>query len=215
MDLYRQQDLIEPDQLDVPIAVVGCGGIGSFVVLALAKMGCRALAAYDDDRVEPHNVPNQAYGLGDVGRLKVEALADLVAAVTGVALQIRAERVREQRLQGVVVSAVDTMAARREIWLRGIRHRAGVPLYLDARMGAEVARILTVRPADPDDIRRYEASLHADEEAVVVPCTAQAIVYTGFSVAALVAGQIKKFLTGEPLKGELIMDHKTLTFIAC
>ena len=215
MDLYRQQDLIEPDQLDLPITVVGCGGIGSFVVLALAKMGCRALAAYDDDRVEPHNVPNQAYGLGDVGRLKVEALADLVAAVTGVALQIRAERVREQRLQGVVVSAVDTMAARREIWLRGIRHRAGVPLYLDARMGAEVARILTVRPADPDDIRRYEASLHADEDAVVLPCTAQAIVYTGFSVAALVAGQIKKFLTGESLKGELIMDHKTLTFIAC
>ena len=215
MDLYRQQDLIEPDQLDVPITVVGCGGIGSFVVLALAKMGCRALTAWDDDRVEPHNIPNQAYRLADVGRLKVEALADLVREVAGVLLEIRAERVRDQRLQGVVVSAVDTMAARREIWLRTIRHRAGVPLYLDARMGAEVARILTVRPADPDDIRRYEASLHGDEEAVVLPCSAQAIVYTGFSIAGLVAGQIKKFLTGEPLKGELILDHKTMTFVAC
>ncbi len=215
MDLYRQQDLIEPDQLDIPITVVGCGGIGSFVLLALAKMGCRALAAYDDDRVEAHNIPNQAYRLADVGRLKVEALADLVRDAAGVPLQIRPERVREQRLQGVVVAAVDTMAARREIWLRGIRHRAAVPLYLDARMGAEVARILTVRPADPDDIRRYEASLHADEEALVLPCTAQAIVYTGFSIAALVAGQIKKFLTGEPLKGELILDHKTMTFVAC
>ena len=215
MDLYRQQDLIEPDQLDIPITVVGCGGIGSFVLLALAKMGCRALAAYDDDRVEAHNIPNQAYRLADVGRLKVEALADLVRDAAGVPLAIRAERVREQRLQGVVVTAVDTMAARREIWLRGIRHRAAVPLYLDARMGAEVARILTVRPADPDDIRRYEASLHADEGALVLPCTAQAIVYTGFSIAALVAGQIKKFLTGEPLKGELILDHKTMTFVAC
>ncbi len=215
MDLYRQQDLIEPDQLDIPISVVGCGGIGSFVVLALAKMGCRALAAYDDDRVEAHNIPNQAYRLADVGRLKVEALADLIRDAAGVPLQIRPERVREQRLQGVVVAAVDTMAARREFWLRGIRHRAAVPLYLDARMGAEVARILTVRPADPDDIRRYEASLHADEEALVLPCTAQAIVYTGFSIAALVAGQIKKFLTGEPLKGELILDHKTMTFVAC
>ena len=214
MDLYRQQDLIEPDQLDVPITVVGCGGIGSFVVLALAKMGCRALTAWDDDRVEPHNIPNQAYRVADVGRLKVEALAELVRDVAGVPLAIRAERVREQRLQGLVVSAVDTMAARREIWLRSVRHRAGVPLYLDARMGAEVARILTVRPADPDDIRRYEASLYDDLEAVVLPCSAQAIVYTGFSIAALVAGQIKKFLTGEPLKGELILDHKTMTFIA-
>ncbi len=215
MDLYRQQDLIEPDQLDVPISVVGCGGIGSFAVLALAKMGCRALAAYDDDRVEPHNIPNQAYRLADVGRLKVDALADIVREVAGVSLEIRAERVRAQRLRGVVVTAVDTMTARREIWLRGIRHRAAVPLYLDARMGAEVARILTVRPADPDDVRRYEASLHRDEEAVVLPCTAQAIVYTGFSIAALVAGQIKKFLTGEPFKGELILDHRTMTFIAC
>ncbi len=207
--------MIEPDRLDVPITVVGCGGIGSFVVLALGKMGCRSLAAYDDDRVEPHNIPNQAYRLADVGRLKVEALADLVRDVAGASLEIRAERVREQRLQGVVVTAVDTMAARREIWLRGIRHRAGVPLYLDARMGAEVARILTVRPADPDDVRRYEASLHTDEEAITLPCTGQAIVYTGFSIAALVAGQIKKFLTGEPLKGELILDHRTMTFIAC
>lgn len=213
MDLYRQQELIDPDQLDTPIAVVGCGGIGSFVVLALAKMGCRALTAYDDDRVEPHNIPNQAYRLADVGRLKVEALADLVQEVAGVSLTARAERVRKQRLQGVVVTAVDTMAARREIWLQGIRHRAGVPLYLDARMGAEVARIFTVRPADPDDIRRYEASLHSDEEAVSLPCSGQAIVYTGFSIAALVAGQIKKFLAGEPLKGELIFDHRTMTFV--
>jgi ThiF family len=215
MDLSRQQDLIEPDQLDLPITVVGCGGIGSFVVLALAKMGCRALSAYDDDRVEPHNIPNQAYRLADVGRLKVEALAELVRDIAGVALDLRAERVRSQRLQGVVVAAVDTMSARREIWLQGIRHRAAVPLYIDARMGAEVARVLTVRPADPDDIRRYEASLHSDEEAANLPCTAQAIVYTGFSIAGLVASQIKKFLTGEPFKGELILDHKTVTFIAC
>ena len=38
--------------------------------------------------------------------------------------------------------------------------------------------------------------------------------YTGFSIAGLVAGQIKKFMTSEPLKGELILDHKTMTFIA-
>jgi len=81
-------------------------------------------------------------------------------------------------------------------------------------MGAEVARVLSVRPADPDDIRRYEASLYGDEEAVDLPCTAQAIVYTGFSIAGLVAGQIKKFLTGEPFKGDLILDHKTVTFVA-
>ena len=102
MDLSRQQDLIDPDQLDVPITVVGCGGIGSFVVLTLAKMGCRALTVYDDDRVEPHNIPNQAYRLADVGRLKVEALAELVREVAGAPLAIRTERVRGQDRKSVV-----------------------------------------------------------------------------------------------------------------
>jgi len=213
MDLSRQTDLVDAEALETPITIVGCGGIGSFVVLALAKMGCIHLTVYDDDLVEDHNIPNQLYRLGDVGQLKVERLADIIKSFTGTGIDARPERVQGQRLQGIVVSGVDSMEGRRRIWDRSIRFKAGVAAYIDARMGAEVSRLYTVYPADPDHVRFYERTLYSDDEAVQLPCTAQAIVYTGFGIASLVAGQVKRVAMGEAYKREIIFDHKTLTFL--
>jgi hypothetical protein len=211
MDFSRQTDLVDIEALETAVTLIGCGGIGSFTALALAKMGCVHLTVYDDDLVEEHNIPNQLYRLGDVGQLKVERLADIIKGFTGTGIDARPERVQGQRLQGIVVSGVDSMEARRQIWDRSIRFKAGVEAYIDARMGAEVSRIYTVRPADPDHVRLYERTLYSDDEAWQLPCTAQAIVYTGFGSASLVAGQVKRVAMGETWKREIIFDQKTLT----
>ncbi len=213
MDFSRQTDLVDSEALETPLALIGCGGIGSFSALALAKMGCVHLTIYDDDLVEEQNIPNQLYRLADVGHLKVECLADIVKRFTGIGIEARSERVQSQRLQGIVVSGVDSMEARRRIWDRSIRYKAGVVAYIDARMGAEVARIYTVRPSDPDHIRFYERTLYSDDEALQLPCTAQAIVYNGLWIASLVAGQVKRVAMGEAWKREIIFDQKTLTFL--
>ena len=212
MDFSRQTDLVDIEALEMPITLIGCGGIGSFTALALAKMGCVHLTVYDDDLVEGQNIPNQLFRLGDVGQLKVERLADIIKSFTGTGIDARPERVASQRLQGIVVSGVDSMEARRLIWDRSIRFKAGVAAYIDARMGAEVSRIYTVRPADPDHVRFYERTLYSDDEALQIPCTAQAIVYTNFGVASLVAGQVRRVAMGEACKREIIFDQKTLTF---
>ena len=78
IDYWRQLDILQPDDLVRPITIIGVGGIGSPVALALTKMGCRRLTLFDPDTIEPHNLPNQLYRLRDVGRPKVEALADLL-----------------------------------------------------------------------------------------------------------------------------------------
>jgi molybdopterin/thiamine biosynthesis adenylyltransferase len=213
MDFSRQTDLVDAEALETPITIVGCGGIGSFTALALGKMGCTHLTVYDDDLVEDQNIPIQLYRIGDVGQLKVERLADIIKSFTGTGIDARPERVQGQRLQGIVVSGVDSMEGRRRIWDRSIRFKAGVAAYIDARMGAEVSRIYTVRPADPDHVRFYERTLYSDDEALQLPCTAQAIVYTGFGIASLVAGQVKRVAMGEAYKREIIFDHKTLTFL--
>jgi molybdopterin/thiamine biosynthesis adenylyltransferase len=213
MDLSRQSDLVETEALEIPITMIGCGGIGSFSALALAKMGCVHLTVYDDDRVEEHNIPNQLYRPCDIGQLKVICLAEIIKDFTGTAVDARPERVQGQRLQGIVVSGVDGMEARRRIWDRSIRYKAGVTAYIDARMGAEVARIYTVHPADPDDIRFYERTLYSDDEALQLPCTAQAIIYNCFGIASLVAGQVKRVVMGEACPFEIIFDQRTLTFL--
>ncbi|HZY31582.1 MAG TPA: ThiF family adenylyltransferase [Candidatus Methylomirabilis sp.] len=213
MDFSRQTDLVEAEALETPVTMIGCGGIGSFSALALAKMGCVHLTVYDDDRVEEHNIPNQLYRPSDVGQLKVTCLADIIKSFTGAGIDVRPERVQAQRLRGIVVSGVDSMEARQRIWERAIKYRAGVAAYIDARMGAEVARIYTVRPVDPDHVRLYERTLYSDDDALHVPCTAQAIVYNGFGIAGLVAGQVKRIVMGEACPFEIIFDQRTLTFL--
>ena len=210
MDFWRQLDIVSESELQIPISVIGAGGIGSPVCLALAKMGCGHLTVYDDDKVEIHNLPNQFYRLEDLGKPKVMALSEIVRSFTGTEITPREERVESQRLSGLVVSGVDSMASRQQIWEKAARYKPGVGLYIDARMGAEVCRIYTIRPVDPDDVRLYESTLYSDAEAEEEPCTARAIIYNVLSVAGLVANQVKKYVKGEPLAREIIMDLKTL-----
>ena len=214
MDFLRQLELVPPEALETPVAVVGCGGIGSFAALALAKMGCRHLTLYDDDKVEEHNLPNQLYRPADVGRPKAEALAEIVRAFTGTAPEAVVARVDGQRLTGLVVAGVDRMRARRAIWQRSVRYRAAVPLFLDGRLGAEVIRLYAIRPADPDDVRFYGATLYDDAEAEPLGCSGAAIVYTGFAVGSLIANQVKRFAMGEPVRREVLWDLMTLTLVA-
>ncbi len=211
VDFLRQIDLVRPEALEVPVHLVGCGGIGSFAALALGKLGCPRLHLYDDDRVEEHNMPNQLFRVADIGRPKVEALAEILETFTGTRPQAHQRRIEGERLQGIVVSGVDSMFARKTLWQKTVRHRAGIPLYLDGRIGAEVCRLYSIRPADPDDVRFYERSLYDDSQAEPVSCTAGTIIYTGFAVASLVADQVKKFATGEAIAREILCDLKTLT----
>jgi molybdopterin/thiamine biosynthesis adenylyltransferase len=213
VDYWRQLDLLSPERFSFPVTLVGVGGIGSPVALALTKMGCRRLTVYDPDTVEAHNLPNQLYRLRDIGRPKVEALAELLREFSPLEVVPIQEAVTKQRLEGVVVSAVDNMATRSEIWRNCIRYRAAVPLYLDARMGGQVCRLLTVRPADPDDVRLYESTLYTDEAALEDPCTAQAIIYTVFGVAGLVANQIRRQAESEPIEPDVLFDFATLSLI--
>jgi len=214
MEFLRQLDLVKPEALESPIHLVGCGGIGSFAALALAKLGCANLHLYDDDRVEEHNLPNQLFRTTDIGRFKVEALAEILEAFTGLPARGHPRRLDGERLQGIVVSGVDSMAARKTLWVKSVRHRASIPLYLDGRLGAEVCRLYTIRPADPDDVRCYERNLYEDSQAVPFSCTAGAIIYTGFAMASLMADQVKKFATGELGPREVLYDMKTLTLVA-
>lgn len=214
---WRQWDLISPDDLTTPITVIGAGGIGSPLVLALTKMGAAALTVFDDDLIEDHNLPNQFYREGDLGRFKVEALQEIVQNFTGTKIAIREERFeggQEARkdLRGLVIAAVDTMEARGSIWT-SVRFNPNVNLFIDARMGAEVCRIYTIRPCDPIDVSFYEDMLYTDDGTVPEPCTARAIIYNVFMIAALVANQVKKFAKDEELYSEIIFDLKTLTLM--
>jgi len=193
--------------------VVGAGGIGSPTVLALAKMGCPDITVFDDDIVENHNLPSQIYRLEDTGQDKVKSLASAVHDFTGLALKTHKARVnKETKLSGVIISGVDTMSARKDIWA-AIRYKHVAHLYIDARMGAEVCRIYSIRPTNPVDVDAYEKTLYSDDEALELPCTGRAIIYNVFMIAALIANQVKKYSRGEKYHREIVFDLATLSLL--
>lgn len=216
MRFYRQQEILSPVEMkDESVTVIGVGGIGSPTVKALAQMGIPEMLIYDDDIAQDHNRAYQSFRTQDVGRHKVTAIKEIVAELSDTKIETITERYTGQdRLSGIVIAAVDTMAARKTIF-ESVVYRPSVKLYVEARMGAEVLRLYTLRPQEPDKIDWYQTHmLYDDEEAEPLVCTAQAINYTGLTAAALIAAQVKKFLKGENFAKEIIFDLTTLTLLS-
>jgi molybdopterin/thiamine biosynthesis adenylyltransferase len=215
LDFHRQTGILTQEDLNRHrYTVIGAGGLGSPLAVLLAKLGVRDLTVWDDDVVGEENLASQFYRLADVGRPKVEALRDICQAFAGV--ELVATPMRFDGLpatNGIVITAVDSMAARREIWQRDIRYNAGVPLYLDARMGGQEGRVYSVAPCHPDAVDRYEASLYGDDEAFALPCTARAIAYNTAFLAGLIASQIQKYVSGRTVQPELLVGLDPLLII--
>lgn len=79
-DIYsRSAGLIENGALLKKRAlIIGLGSFGSNIAVELAKAAVGGFALMDFDRLERHNVVRHACYLNDVGRLKTDAVADLV-----------------------------------------------------------------------------------------------------------------------------------------
>ncbi len=103
------------------VAVLGLGGVGSYIVEALARMGVGELTLIDKDVYTESNLNRQLYALpATVGRKKTEVAAERVRAIDP---RIRVntcdafvlpETVASLPLQGVdhIADAIDTVSAK-------------------------------------------------------------------------------------------------------
>ncbi len=203
----RQLDLLPLDACNAPVTIIGAGAVGSFTTLTLAKMGMTDLTVFDDDVVDAHNLPTQFFRAEDLGKLKVDALADLVRAFEGTEIRTVPRRFDGGSLSGIVVGAVDSMASRAAVW-ESFRFNPAVRLFIDARMGGLVSIVRPVRPCDAGDARRYERTLHSDDEAAPEPCSARAILFTVLAIASTVARLVRMELVGQELPREITQDHQ-------
>ncbi len=202
MDFHRQLDVLNVPRLAaIPITVVGAGAVGSFTTLALAKSGAERIRVFDDDTVEPHNLPNQWYRVADVGRRKVDALAELVEQMTGVVIDAQPHRFNGNSATEVTLCCVDSMDVRIALW-HALTPRP--TLYIDARMGAEVGMVYCVGQFGS----WYDETLYPSIEAYRAPCTAKATVYCAAGLAAFIAGQVANYASDRPTKPQLTLDFR-------
>lgn len=195
--LTRQLDLIPVDTLGQQVTIIGCGAIGSFLGLQLAKMGLTRITVFDHDDVSVENMSNQWFRFKDIGNNKADALFDLVADFTGVhikAIPTKYDESFAHLITGIVVVAVDSMEARTMIY-ESIKARGfNVKYIIDPRMSAEFYSQYTINPFDEKDQATYAKVLQPDSESVAERCTAKSTVYTASLAAGMVTKTIKNIM---------------------
>lgn len=67
------------DNLPSSVAIVGCGGVGSWVALLFSQFrDCRRIALFDGDVLEESNLERTPYKMEQLGMSKVDALKEII-----------------------------------------------------------------------------------------------------------------------------------------
>jgi molybdopterin/thiamine biosynthesis adenylyltransferase len=190
------------------VAVIGCGGLGGYIVEELARLGVGRLVVIDPDLFEEHNLNRQLFSSpANLGQAKVEAAAARVnavnPAVTLVPLQSALSLENGASLLGgcrVAVDALDTIKVRLE--LADVCAGMNIPLVHGAIAGW-YGHVATQFPGD-DTLQTIYRSWKAGKG---VEQTLGNPSFTPALVASLEVAEVCKLLTGQgtPLRGRQLM----------
>ena len=193
----RQRELIPPEKLlDTKVTVVGVGAIGRQVALQLAAIGVPRIRIIDFDSVEVENLAAQGFYESDMGRSKVEAVADICKSINPAVEMVTANgKFRSMQFTGgVLMCCVDGIDTRKSIF-DSVKGRAD--LFIDGRMSAEYMRILTVYNNESQEY--YSTTLFPAAEAHSDSCTAKTTIYCANIAAGMMVAQFAKWLRGHDI----------------
>jgi molybdopterin/thiamine biosynthesis adenylyltransferase len=200
--------------LESTVAIVGCGGLGGWIIEGLARMGVGHLILIDGDTFGENNLNRQALCTEtNVGQLKTEAARERVSrvnAATEVTLHpvMADEESMREMLAGadVVVDALDTLPTR--LVLQKVAQSLGIPVVHGA-IGGYVGQVMTVFPGDEGLYALYGRG-DVPEQGIEAQLGNPAA--TPMMVAAWQIQEVIKILlgTGEPLRNRLLfMDAES------
>jgi molybdopterin/thiamine biosynthesis adenylyltransferase len=173
MDLSRHISVFNPAAVKHDIHIIGVGATGSFVAMMLARMGVPVINIYDFDDVEIHNIPNQYYDTGDLGKLKAEALADKLRLINpDITVNVGKEAVKAEdiaNMSGYLFSLVDSMKVRKELW-EAAKANTNLINVWESRLGSDQARVYSLPIEQGKDYTRYEQDFYDDDNAEVSAC---------------------------------------------
>lgn len=187
-DISRHLLHFNPEHFTDRIDVIGAGAVGSKIVMELAKLGLENIHVWDGDVVEAHNLPNQLFYLQDVGKPKVQAVAEHVLAATGLTITTHNEFIEGSVALGkVVFLAVDTMEHRRKIFENCLKNKFTTDLVVELRMGVEELRVYGFNPNSRTEIIDWTDTLVDDTETVESACSAKTTVGATASLTSAMA----------------------------
>lgn len=193
------------------ITLVGAGGLGSWVALALARSGARSLTIIEPDVFERHNASRQLMYAKDLARSKAIAVAYNIAphmpsagTITAIRLPFT-EAVQKYAVgSDVLITLVDNNATRLEV-ARHARH-ATVPALFGMMSRDSMRFQVFLQEATKDASCLLCALPNLDPESVT-PCAA-ATIATCMTVAGRVTFFAYRALMGWPQGLEPLNWHE-------
>lgn len=215
MDLNKSYEFFQPEMLGKDrIHIIGCGAIGSTVAENLVRFGITNITLYDFDKVEPHNIANQMFVQSDIGKLKVDAVADMLAAINPEVkggLRLVKEGWTGQRLSGYVFLCVDNIELRKKI-AESCKMNTFVKGMFDFRMGLTDGQHYAADWRDRKMVKDFIASMEFthEEAAAETPVSACNITLsvcpTVRTIVAYGVSNFINFVKGGPLKKLIMSD---------
>lgn len=214
MDLSKSYDFFKPEMLNGRVHIIGCGAIGSTVAEMLTRFGITKITLYDFDDVEAHNIANQMFTQEDIGKKKVQAVAEYLRKINPDIvddLRVAEEGYTGQRLSGYIFLCVDNIDLRRQI-AEACKDNPYVKGMFDFRMRLTDAQHYA---ADWSDKKMVEAFLNsmafshdeAKKETPVSACNITLSVCTTVrSVVAAGVSNFVNFVKGNGLKKMILCD---------
>ena len=188
------------------VAVIGCGGLGGYLIEELARLGVGHIVAIDPDIFEEHNLNRQILSTpATLGKAKVDAA---LHRVTEINPAVTVTPIRDafclangfEFLAGVqvAVDALDSISYRLE--LAEVCTTAGIPMVHGA-IGGWYGHVATQLPGDAtvQSIYRHWVAGKGIEQQLGNPSFTPAV------VASLEVAEVCKVLLG---KGELLRNRK-------
>lgn len=207
-DFSRQANILNPEEFNRPIHIIGAGATGSWVAFTLAKMGLSNITVYDFDEVGMHNLPNQMFGLSDIDKNKALSIRNIIRRFTGFNIKARTQKVEGgQPLQGIVFMLTDTMKSRKDIYNMSIKNNPNIDLLIETRMDLRGGRIYAIDPKNRYMCKQYEGTFYSDDEAEVSACgISQTVLPTALAITSHAIWKLLNYINGEPLFNETIID---------
>ena len=212
IDLNKSLEFFDPASLnDYPVNIIGCGAIGSHVAEVLARLGVQKIHLYDDDHVATHNIANQMFTFKDVGRAKVDAVADMIEAINpGCEVYKHEARITPGKtLSGYIIMCVDSIVPRQFV-LETNALNPSVKAIFDFRMGLTSGQFYLA-----DSIARRQqlakTMQFTDEEANAnTPKSAcnfeLSVVYNIKALVGVGVSEMVKYWKGEPTHLTTVVD---------
>ena len=181
------------------ILVIGAGGIGSFLIPLLDKVGLYHITVADPDKVETKNLPYQNFTTDDVGENKASVMGNRYRSIMGGS---QFPILTEKQMQGydLVICCVDNLSVRRTLYNTTVK-------WLDLRAQGRNAALVSHK-ADP---KMYDMLLAGKDGSFSCQGdswdgTNKGVHYMQVAIAGLGAQWIQRWFNGEEVREYMVVN---------